>query len=66
MQSALHTISTYPFDLGSPIFAHYAAMKLGHLQSVRYFAELLMPMALEAFAAMPEKDQAWLLTSPPL
>jgi hypothetical protein len=66
MLSALHTIGTYPFDLGSPIFAHYPAMKFGHFQSVSYFAELLTPMALEAFAVKPEKDQGWLLTSPPL
>jgi PRTase ComF-like len=66
MLSALHTIGTYPFDLGNPIFAHYTAMKFGHFESVSYFAELLTPMALEAFAAMPNKDQRRLLTSPPL
>jgi hypothetical protein len=66
MLSALHTISTYPFDLGSPIFAHYPAMKFGHFQSVNYFADLLAPMALKALADVPEKDQGWVLTSPPL
>jgi hypothetical protein len=66
MLSALHTISTYPFDLGSPIFAHYPAMKFGHFQSVNYFADLLAPMALKALADVPEKDQDWVLTSPPL
>jgi hypothetical protein len=66
MLSALRTISTYPFDLEGPIFEHYAAMKFGHFESVSYFAELLTPMALKAFTAMPEKDQGWVLTSPPL
>jgi hypothetical protein len=27
MLSALHTISTYPFELENPIFAHYPMMK---------------------------------------
>jgi hypothetical protein len=64
--SALHTISSYPFDLGSPIFAHYPAMKFGHLASVNYFAKLLAPMALQAIADVPAKDHGWVLTSPPL
>ncbi len=66
MLSALHTISSYPFDLGSPIFAHYPAMKFGHLVSVNYFAELLAPMALQAIADAPAKDRGWVLTSPSL
>jgi hypothetical protein len=66
MLSALHTISTYPFDLGNPIFAHYPAMKFGHSQSVNYFAELLAPMALKMLTDVPERDQGWVLTSPPL
>jgi PRTase ComF-like len=64
--SALHTISSYPFDLGSPIFAHYPAMKFGHLASVNYFAELLAPMALQAIGDGPAKDRGWVLTSPSL
>ncbi len=66
MLSALHTISTYPFGLGSPIFAHYPAMKFGHLASVNYFAELLAPMALQAIADVPAKGRGRVLTSPPL
>lgn len=65
MLSALHTISTYPFDLGSPIFAHYPAMNFGDVRSVNYFTELMAPMALKALADV-EKDQGWVLTSPPL
>jgi hypothetical protein len=66
MLSALHTISTYPLDVESPIFTHYPAMKLGHFGSVNYFAELLVPMALKVLGDAPERDQDWVLTSPPL
>ena len=71
MLSALHTIRSYPFDLGSPIFAHYPAMKFGHFASANYFAELLAPMALrvmalQAIADGAAKDRGWVLTSPPL
>jgi hypothetical protein len=64
--SALHTIRTYPFGPGSPIFAHYPAMKFGHLASANYFAELLAPMALQAIADVATKGRGWVLTSPPL
>ena len=66
MLSALHTISTYPFDLQNKIFAQYPLMKLGHVASVNSFADLLAPMALQALARMPAKGQGWVLTSPPL
>jgi hypothetical protein len=66
MLSTLHTISTYPFNLGNPIFAHYPAMKFGRFQSVNYFAGLLAPMALKVLTDVPERDQGWVLTSPPL
>jgi hypothetical protein len=64
--SALHTISTYPFDPGAPVFAHYPAMKFGHRRSVDHFAGLLAPMALKAIVDAPLKDRGWVLTSPPL
>jgi len=64
--SALHTISTYPFDPGVPVFAHYPAMKLGDLRSVDYFATLLAPMAHKAIVDAPPKEPGWVLTSPPL
>jgi hypothetical protein len=64
--SALHTISTYPFDPGAPVFARYPAMKFGHRQSVDHFAKLLAPMAFKAIVDAPRKDRGWVLTSPPL
>jgi hypothetical protein len=64
MLSALHTISTWPFDLESPVFAHYPAMKLGHFESVNYFAELMTPMASKLLGDEPEADRGWVLTSP--
>ena len=66
MLSALHTISTYPFDLKDPVFSHYPAMKFGHRQSICHFAELLTPMALHWIAQAPSEDRSWVLTSPPL
>ncbi len=66
MLSALHTISSYPFDPGAPVFAHYPAMKFGHRQSVDYFAGLLAPMAFKAIVEAPSKHRDWVLTSPPL
>src|SRR5262245_26921126 len=66
VQSALTSISAYPLDLNGQIFAHYPAMKLGHQQSVDYFAELLTPIALQMSAGMPAEDGGWVLTSPPL
>jgi orotate phosphoribosyltransferase len=65
MLSALHTISTYPFELENPVLARYPMMKFGHVQSVNYFAELLAPMALQAITEVPEQDQGWVLTSSP-
>jgi hypothetical protein len=35
---ALHTISTLPLDPNFSLFAHYPAVKLGVLESVRYYA----------------------------
>jgi len=66
MLFALHTISTYPFDLERQVFTHYPAMKLGHVRSVNHFAELMAPMALRLLGGEPEKDLGWVLTSPPL
>ena len=66
MLSALHTISTYPFDPGAPVLKHYPAMKLGHRQSVDHFAGLLAAMASKAIGNPPLQDQGWVLTSPPL
>ena len=64
MLSALHTISTWPFDFDSPVFTHYPAMKLGHFESVSYFAESMTPMALKLLGDEPEPDRGWVLTSP--
>jgi len=61
--SALHTIRDYPFELGEPVLARYPAMKFGHRESVRHFAELLAPGALRWFAEAEDRD--WVLTSPP-
>jgi hypothetical protein len=64
--SALHTISTYPFDPDVPVIAQYAPMKLGHRRSVDHFAGLLAAMARKAIVDAPPNEQGWVLTSPPL
>ncbi len=66
MLSALHTIRDYPFALNDPIFAHYPAMKLGHIESADHFAELLAPMVRHWMVEAPSADRDWVLTSPPL
>lgn len=66
MLSALHTIREYPFALNDPIFAHYPAMKLGHLESVEHYAELIAPMIRQRLVQSLPTDRDWVLTSPPL
>jgi hypothetical protein len=62
---ALHTISSLPLDPHFPLFAHYPAMKLGVRESVRFYAELLAPVAAEIMSSQPETMQ-WTVTAPPL
>ena len=62
---ALHTISTLPLDPNFPLFAHYPAMKLGVLESVRYYARRLVPLVETIMNSRPE-SAGWVLTAPPL
>lgn len=64
--SALYTIREYPFALSDPVFAPYPAMKLGHLDSVAHFAELLAPAIRRWMIEAGPADRDWVLTSPPL
>ena len=62
--TALHTIDRLPLDPGFPLFRHYAAMKVGVRESVRYYASLL---AAAAERIMAESGSAgWVVTAPPL
>jgi len=64
--SALHTIRDYPFALSDPVFVHYPAMKLGHIESVEHFAGLLSPAIRRWMMEAPPGQRDWVLTSPPI
>jgi hypothetical protein len=59
----LHRISELPFDEHSEIFRHYPGFKLGVIESVRYYARLLLPVARELIANDWEHS-GWILTGP--
>ena len=59
----LHRISELPFDAQSEIFRHYPGFKLGVVDSVRYYARLLLPLARELIANGREHT-GWILTGP--
>ena len=59
----LHRISELPFDPESEIFRHYPGFKLGVVDSVRYYAHLLLPLVRELIANDSEHT-GWILTGP--
>lgn len=59
----LHRISELPFDAHAEIFRHYPGFKLGVVESVRYYARLLLPLARELIASDSEHG-GWILTGP--
>jgi len=61
--TCLHRISELPFDAESEIFRHYPGFKLGVVDSVRYYARLLLPLARELIANDSEHT-GWILTGP--
>jgi len=61
--TCLHRISELPFDADSEIFRHYPGFKLGVVDSVRYYARLLLPLARELIANDSEHT-GWILTGP--
>jgi hypothetical protein len=58
----LHRISELPFDAQSEIFRHYPGFKLGVVDSVRYYARLLLPLVRELIAN--SDHTGWILTGP--
>lgn len=62
---ALHTITSLPLDPHFPLFEHYPAMKIGVRESVRYYANLLAPLAATIMDSQPGATD-WVLTAPPL
>jgi len=61
--TCLHRISELPFDSQAEIFRHYPGFKLGVVDSVRYYARLLLPLAKELIANDSEHT-GWILTGP--
>src|SRR4051812_29475853 len=61
--TCLHRISKLPFDAQAEIFRHYPGFKLGVIESVRYYARLLLPVARELIANDTEHS-GWILTGP--
>src|ERR1044072_6125634 len=60
---SLHRINELPFDSQAEIFRHYPGFKLGVVESVRYYARLLLPLAKELIANDSEHT-GWILTGP--
>ncbi len=61
--TCLHRISELPFDSQAEIFRHYPGFKLGVVESVRYFARLLLPLVRELIENESEYT-GWILTGP--
>ena len=61
--TSLHRISELPFDAQAEIFRHYPGFKLGVVESVRYYARLLLPLVRELIANDSEHT-GWILTGP--
>jgi hypothetical protein len=59
----LHRISELPFDSQAEIFRHYPGFKLGVVESVRYYARLLLPLVRELIENDSEYT-GWILTGP--
>ena len=61
--TCLHRVSELPFDAQSEIFRHYPGFKIGVVDSVRYYARLLLPLVRELIANDTEHT-GWILTGP--
>lgn len=61
--TCLHRISHLPFDADAEIFRRYPAFKVGVVDSVRYYARLLLPLVKELIANGPDHAR-WILTGP--
>ena len=59
----LHRINHLPLDANAEIFRQYPAFKLGVADSVRHYAQLLLPLVKRLIASDSEHTD-WILTSP--
>lgn len=62
--TCLHRISELQFDAQSEFFRHYPGFKLGVIESVRYYARLLLPVIRKTISTDPEHSSGWILTGP--
>lgn len=61
--TCLHRISHLPFDADAEFFRQYPAFKVGVTNSVRYYAQLLLPLVKELIASDSDHT-GWILTGP--
>jgi hypothetical protein len=59
----LYRISQLPLDAEAEIFQQYPAFKLGVINSVRHYSQLLLPL-LESVMASDSEQTGWVLTAP--
>jgi len=61
--TSLYRFSQLPLDADAEIFRQYPAFKLGVIKSVRYYAQLLLPLMKRVIASNSEHTD-WILTGP--
>ena len=61
--TSLYRISQFPLDADAEIFRQYPAFKLGVTNSVRHYAQLLLPLVKNVIASESEHTE-WILTGP--
>jgi hypothetical protein len=61
--TSLYRINQLPLDADAEIFRQYPAFKLGVTNSVRYYAQLLLPLMKKVIASDSEHTD-WILTGP--
>src|SRR6185503_18280001 len=63
--TSLQRITELPIDGKAEFFRHYPAFKLGVTESVRYYAQLLLPL-VKSIVESDRGQTDWVLTSPAL
>ena len=59
----MHRITQLPFDADAEFFRQYPAFKVGVTDSVRYYAQLLLPLVKELIGKDSDHN-GWILTGP--
>ena len=61
--TCLHRITQLPFDADAELFRQYPGFKVGVVDSVRYYARLLLPLVRELIANDSDHT-GWIITGP--